>query len=128
MGGSPVAEMLGSVRALSPGRSVSGRDGRPSGAYPLGIRFQVAALPVVGAGRRHKKESARSGQLNGRFTETTMQCWQDLEKTIPAVKDGDRVAVAEGAVVIAGESTDIIQPDPARRPVIRDGRPTFEVD
>lgn len=57
-----------------------------------------------------------------------MQCWQDLEKTIPAVKDGDRVAVAEGAVVIAGESTDIIQPDPARRPVIRDGRPTFEVD
>jgi hypothetical protein len=41
--------------------------------------------------------------------------WKDLEKTIPA-KDGDFVAVVEGAATVFGSAQDLISPNVSQRP------------
>lgn len=49
-----------------------------------------------------------------------MRCWQDLAKTVPAVNDGDPVAVAENDF-----GPDLVQPDPLQRPTLRGGLPSL---
>lgn len=51
--------------------------------------------------------------------------WQDTAKTITAFRDGDPVACIKGGCWVNGDTPDLVQPDPACRPVMSGGVPFF---
>jgi hypothetical protein len=56
-----------------------------------------------------------------------LEFFQDVAGTIPAINDGDRVAIVRGIAVRDGKPVDGVNPDPETQPRMRGGYPYFDL-